>query len=119
MKILPKYILLHHMLGVHQKCFYIYQTWIGGTYEASFKTNESKTLYKKLTNYVVNIELISENLDKYTGGIIIIPSYLSKGLEFDSVIISDSNKYSENILDTKLLYVACTRAMHTLDIISQ
>lgn len=80
---------------------------------------ESIELHKKLTNYEVDIKLISENLDKYTGGTIIIPSYLSKGLEFDSVIISDSNKYSENILDTKLLYVACTRAMHTLDIISQ
>lgn len=79
--------------------------------------NESLELYKEITNYGVNVELISENLDKYTGGIIVIPSYLSKGLEFDSVIISDFNKYSENILDTKLLYVACTRAMHTLDII--
>lgn len=81
--------------------------------------DESIELHKKLTNYEVDIKLISENLDKYTGGTIIIPSYLSKGLEFDSVIISDSNKYSENVLDTKLLYVACTRAMHTLDIISQ
>ena len=81
--------------------------------------DESIELHKKLTNYEVDIKLISENLDKYTGGTIIIPSYLSKGLEFDSVIISYSNKYSENILDTKLLYVACTRAMHTLDIISQ
>ena len=81
--------------------------------------NESIELHKKVTNHGVNIKLISENLTKYTGGIIIIPSYLSKGLEFDSVIISDSNKYSENILDTKLLYIACTRAMHTLDIISK
>lgn len=81
--------------------------------------NESLKLHKEITNYGVNVELISENLDKYTGGVIVIPSYLSKGLEFDSVIISDFNKYSENILDTKLLYVACTRAMHTLDIISK
>lgn len=81
--------------------------------------NESIELYKEITNYGIDVELISENLDKYTGGTIIIPSYLSKGLEFDSVIISDSNKYSENIIDTKLLYVACTRAMHTLDIISK
>ena len=81
--------------------------------------DESIELHKKLTNYEVDIKLISENLDKYTGGTIIIPSYLSKGLEFDSVIISDSNKYSEDILETKLLYVACTRAMHTLDIISK
>lgn len=81
--------------------------------------NESLELHKEITNYGVSVELISENLDKYTGGVIVIPSYLSKGLEFDSVIISDFNKYSENILDTKLLYVACTRAMHTLDIISK
>lgn len=79
--------------------------------------NESIELYKEITNYGLNVELISDNLEKYSGGVIIIPSYLSKGLEFDSVIISDSNKYSENTLDTKLLYVACTRAMHTLDII--
>ena len=81
--------------------------------------NESIELHKEITNYGVNAELISENLDKYTGGVIVIPSYLSKGLEFDSVIISDSKKYSENTLDIKLLYVACTRAMHTLDIISK
>ena len=81
--------------------------------------NESIELYKEITNYGLNVELISDNLEKYSGGVIIIPSYLSKGLEFDSVIISDSNKYSENILDTKLLYIACTRAMHTLDIISK
>ena len=79
--------------------------------------NESLELHKEIINYGVNVELISENLDKYTGGVIVIPSYLSKGLEFDSVIISDFNKYSENMLDTKLMYVACTRAMHTLDII--
>ena len=79
--------------------------------------NESIELYKEITNYGFNIELISDNLEKYRGGVIIIPSYLAKGLEFDSVIISDSNKYSENTLETKLLYVACTRAMHTLDII--
>ena len=82
-------------------------------------TDESIELYKEIKNYGLNVELISDNLEKYSGGVIIIPSYLSKGLEFDSVIISDSKKYSENTLDIKLLYVACTRAMHTLDIISK
>ena len=82
-------------------------------------SNESIELYKEIKNYGLNVELISDNLEKYSGGVIIIPSYLSKGLEFDSVIISDSKKYSENTLDIKLLYVACTRAMHTLDIISK
>ena len=51
-------------------------------------SNESIELYKEIKNYGLNVELISDNLEKYSGGVIIIPSYLSKGLEFDSVIIS-------------------------------
>lgn len=79
--------------------------------------NESIELYERLNNREFDVTLISENVSEYTGGINIIPSYLSKGLEFDSVIIYNRNKYSEEILDIKLLYIACTRAMHTLDII--
>lgn len=79
--------------------------------------NESIELYERINNKEFDVTLISENASEYTGGINIIPSYLSKGLEFDSVIIYNRNKYSEEILDVKLLYIACTRAMHTLDII--
>ena len=44
--------------------------------------------------------------------------YLSKGLEFDSVLLldADENSYSEDVINAKLLYVGVTRAMHTLDI---
>ena len=51
-------------------------------------------------------------------GINIVPSYLSKGLEFDAVIITDADKnnYTKSEVDTKLLYVCITRAMNTLDI---
>ena len=60
--------------------------------------------------------LLLEDLIKYDGGIT-IPSYLSKGLEFDNVIVADFNSYDNGEVDIKLLYVALTRAMHTLDII--
>ena len=45
-----------------------------------------------------------------------MPSYLSKGLEFDSVIIYNANDvvYTDKNIDMKLLYVAITRAMHEL-----
>lgn len=79
--------------------------------------NESIELYNKVNKKLYDIQLISEDVSKYKGGINIIPSYLSKGLEFDNVIIYNMNKYNEDALDTKLLYIACTRAMHTLDII--
>lgn len=80
-------------------------------------SKESLEIYNKINKKIDSIKLVSDDVSEYRGGINIIPSYLSKGLEFDSVIICDINKYNEDILDTKLLYVACTRAMHTLDIV--
>ena len=43
-----------------------------------------------------------------------MPSYLSKGLEFDAVILYNANSVTDNNIDSKLLYVAMTRAMHEL-----
>lgn len=79
---------------------------------------EAKDLYKKITKQDIDAILISDKSKEYNGGVSIIPSYLVKGLEFDSVILSDAGKeqYGNNELDAKLLYVAITRAMHTLDI---
>ena len=45
----------------------------------------------------------------------VMPIYLAKGLEFDAVILyngSKENYFTE--LDRKLLYIACTRALHQL-----
>lgn len=79
---------------------------------------EATDLRKKLEKQNIKSTLISDKSTKYNGGVSVIPSYLSKGLEFDSVILSNVNseKYKCNELDTKLLYIAITRAMHTLDI---
>lgn len=46
--------------------------------------------------------------------LVVVPSYVAKGLEFDSVIIytDEDNKYQEK--DKYLFYVACTRAQHNL-----
>ena len=80
---------------------------------------EAKEIYNALTSKTnLQIQLISEDANDYKGGIVVMPTYLSKGLEFDSVIISNANdeNYLENEMDAKLLYVAITRAMHTLDI---
>lgn len=44
----------------------------------------------------------------------ILPSYLSKGLEFDGVIVyaDEAARYSET--EKGLYYVVCTRAQHRL-----
>jgi DNA helicase-2/ATP-dependent DNA helicase PcrA len=53
---------------------------------------------------------------EYRSGLVMLPSYLAKGLEFDAVIIAnaDNVNYRQNELDTKLLYVMMTRPLHKL-----
>lgn len=77
---------------------------------------ETHDIYSKLKKMRLNISEITENNDQYNGGLCIMPSYLSKGLEFDAVIIYNANaqNYSSTNIDMKLLYVAITRAMHDL-----
>jgi DNA helicase-2/ATP-dependent DNA helicase PcrA len=48
----------------------------------------------------------------------IMPSYVAKGLEFDSVIVADADAetFSQLEYDSKLLYLSLTRALHDLHI---
>ena len=72
-------------------------------------------IYQKLNRK--DLELITVNSDNISKDIIIIPSFLSKGLEFDAVVIyNDSNIFIEN---KNLYYVSCTRAHHKLIIINE
>ncbi len=77
-------------------------------------------IYKSLQSFNFNLEFVTNDDEAYDGGICIMTSYLSKGLEFDSVIITDAEEEiysSKNEMDMKLMYVACTRALHDLEII--
>jgi len=62
----------------------------------------------------IDISLIDLNSRKYNKKLIIIPAYLSKGLEFDSVIVYNDRNNSYHSNEKNLLYVACTRAQHIL-----
>lgn len=75
------------------------------------------TLLKKMD---VHASLLNGKEKVYTGGTVIIPSYLVKGLEFDAVIIADASYkiFTEDELDIKLLYVEMTRPLHRLYIYS-
>ncbi len=75
---------------------------------------ECEALYKAIKTYT-DIKLVSNKNDEYQEGVVIIPSYLSKGLEFDAVLVSsinDSDYSAEE--DRRLLYTVCTRALHEL-----
>ncbi len=48
--------------------------------------------------------------------IMIIPSYLAKGLEFDAVLVSNASEELYTPAERNLFYVVCTRALHKLEI---
>lgn len=75
---------------------------------------ECDLLFNQLERHM-NINRIDENTTTFEKGILILPIYLAKGIEFDAVIIPDvSHSQYVTDLDQSLLYTACTRAMHEL-----
>jgi DNA helicase-2/ATP-dependent DNA helicase PcrA len=74
---------------------------------------ECKEVHAILSKQVSDVTLISGKEEVYKSGLVVLPSCLAKGLEFDAVVIynADSEGYTEDELDIKLLYVAMTRAL--------
>ena len=75
---------------------------------------ECADAYNTLGKYT-ELSLITGEHQEFCTGTIIIPSYLSKGLEFDAVlaICPDNNIYQGD--EAKgLLYTVCSRALHML-----
>ncbi|NBJ67941.1 MULTISPECIES: RNA polymerase recycling motor HelD [Clostridia] len=77
--------------------------------------HESKQLYRTLKGRIDCI-LVDEETYTFTKGILIIPVYLAKGIEFDAVVIPDATNKHYTKEDQILFYTACTRAMHDLSI---
>lgn len=75
--------------------------------------HEAQKIYDLIKNDI-DISLVDADSKIFIKELIIIPAYVSKGLEFDSVIIYNDrdNSYKKN--ERNLLYVACTRCQHEL-----
>lgn len=75
---------------------------------------ECHQVYQRLSK-ALQVSLITEDITEYSSGIMIIPSYLAKGLEFDCVfIVTLEASFRPTELEIKLLYIAMTRALHHL-----
>jgi DNA helicase-2/ATP-dependent DNA helicase PcrA len=61
------------------------------------------------------IHLLTPDSTSFKEGIVITTAHLAKGLEFDEVIVpfASARNYQTEI-DKRMLYIACTRAMHQL-----
>ncbi|WP_044479648.1 HelD family protein [Paenibacillus antibioticophila] len=75
---------------------------------------EARELHGTLAAKSFDIHLIGGEQRQYTGGISVLPAYLSKGLEFDAVILTNVDTAHYGVHDARLLYVGCTRALHEL-----
>ncbi|MCM3088686.1 UvrD-helicase domain-containing protein [Bhargavaea ginsengi] len=79
---------------------------------------ESLNAYRSLSG-IDGLKLIKSGTGEYEQGTVVIPSYLSKGIEFDAVIIYNASRdvYGDESV-RRLFYTACTRAMHILHLYS-
>ena len=78
---------------------------------------EAERLYKQLEKDSGPILLLDFASEEFGDGVVITSCHMSKGLEFDWVVVpgcSAAGYRSE--LDRSLLYIACTRAMHVLEL---
>ena len=75
---------------------------------------EAKATYEQLRKYT-EIRLVTQDTSEFERGVIIIPSYLAKGLEFDAVLVADvSAPTYHREAERNLFYTVCTRAQHRL-----
>ncbi len=76
---------------------------------------QAKELAEKLQTRTENIYFLSSRSSAFVKGIIVTSAHIAKGLEFDEVIVPQTDEKNYNsILDRNMLYIAVTRAMHKL-----
>ncbi len=77
--------------------------------------HQAANLHSKLSSLIGTVILLDEESNSFYNGTVVSSVHMSKGLEFDAVVVPDASKENfESEMDRNLLYIACTRAMHYL-----
>ncbi|MDR6549750.1 3'-5' exonuclease [Paenibacillus qinlingensis] len=108
---------LKDRLPLLQQAIQLLQTGTSSTIAVVARTEkQAQELHDALTLAGIATNLITSKQRVYRGGISVLPVYLTKGLEFDVVLLMDvtAEHYEATLMDAKLLYVGCTRALHEL-----
>ncbi|GGD67405.1 RNA polymerase recycling motor HelD [Paenibacillus nasutitermitis] len=76
---------------------------------------ESLHAFQAFSSALPGLHLVERETTTFQSGVVVIPSYLAKGVEFDAVIVynGSSVEYSRES-ERRLFYTVCTRAMHEL-----
>lgn len=78
------------------------------------RNEEEALLVYEMLEKRLPVTLIKETTTVYCEGILVMPAYFAKGLEFDAVLICDTGKEKESPIVKQEFYIACTRALHEL-----
>lgn len=80
---------------------------------------ESRSAFEQLKDEIP-VQFLDEQTYSFQTGVLAIPAYLAKGIEFDAVLIYDAScKVYGREAERNLFYTACTRAMHELHLYYQ
>ena len=80
---------------------------------------EATKIYKLLKRDLEELTLIANNSKAFSRELVVIPSYMAKGLEYDATIVYTAKDNSFTYKERYLYYVACTRSQHHLIIYNQ
>ena len=74
---------------------------------------QAEQVYQAL--HATGVQLLTADSTSFKEGVILTTAHLAKGLEFDAVVVpfASARNYKTEV-DKRMLYVACTRAMHQL-----
>ena len=81
-------------------------------------TIERDYIYSQIRDKI-QINKMEDTTQEFKRNLVILPSYLAKGLEFDAVIVYTTKEYPYEEHEKYLFYVACTRCQHQLIIYHQ
>ncbi len=81
-------------------------------------SDDAREVYKTLKEHIEGLRLCDNKSCEMGNAPVVMPLSLTKGLEFDSVIVVDKNGSFTNEENKKFLYLASTRALHKLNVYS-
>ena len=88
-----------------------------GTIAVITKTAEqARNIHKELVKNISDLRLCDNKSCSLSSAPVVMPLALTKGLEFDSVIVADEKECFTKQGNEKYLYLASTRALHKLTI---
>ncbi|MBP3326885.1 MAG: superfamily I DNA and RNA helicase [Coprococcus sp.] len=74
---------------------------------------QAYSIYKQLYEYT-EVTLLTGMSSIYIGGVVVLPRFLAKGMEFDVAFVFNYISEEENVINRQSLYIACTRALNEL-----